>query len=101
MKGIKQILVVLALTLLITDSYSQNPVLKVWPNAIPGSVKNDTYSEKVTESNGIPSRYEKVTDPSLTVFLPSAEKATEVTPPVCPVNTRSSRPVSASQRRTV
>jgi len=84
MKVIKQIIVVLLLTLLITNSYSQNPVLKVWPNGIPGSLKNDTYSEKVTESNGIPSRYEKVTDPSLTVFLPSAEKATGTAVLICP-----------------
>ena len=71
MKATKQIIVVFLLSFLLNNSYSQNPVLKVWPNGVPGSVKNDTYSEKVTESNGIPSRYEKVTDPSLTVFLPS------------------------------
>jgi acetyl esterase/lipase len=84
MKSIKPILAILFFTLQLTNSYPQNPVLKVWPNGIPGSIKNDTYSEKVTESNGIPSRYEKVTDPSLTVFLPSAEKATGTAVLICP-----------------
>jgi acetyl esterase/lipase len=84
MKVIKQFIGVLLLTFLITNSYSQNPVLKVWPKGIPGSIRNDTYSEKVTEINGIPSRYEKVTDPSLTVFLPSAEKATGTAVLICP-----------------
>ena len=84
MKPFKPIVVILFLTLQITNSYSQNPVLKVWPNGIPGSIKNDTYSEKVTESNGISSRYEKVTDPSLTVFLPTAEKATGTAVLICP-----------------
>jgi len=84
MKAIKSVLAILFFTLQITNSYTQNPVLKVWPNGIPGSIKNDSYSEKVTESNGIPSRYEKVTDPSLTVFLPSAEKATGTAVLICP-----------------
>jgi acetyl esterase/lipase len=84
MKPIRPIATILFLTILITNSYSQNPVLKVWPDGVPGAIKNDTYSEKVTESNGIPTRYEKVTDPSLTVFLPSAEKATGTAVLICP-----------------
>jgi acetyl esterase/lipase len=84
MKVIKQTLAVLLFTLLFFNAYSQNPVLKVWPKGIPGSLKNDTYTEKVTESNGTPSRYQNVTDPTLTVFLPSAEKATGTAVLICP-----------------
>jgi len=84
MKATKQIIVVFLLSFLLNNSYSQNPVLKVWPNGIPGSLKNDSYSEKVTERNGIPSGYEKVTDPSLTVFLPTADKATGTAVLICP-----------------
>jgi len=84
MKAIKQTLSTIFLTLFISTAYSQNPVLKVWPNGIPGEIKNDTYTEKVTESNGVISRYEKVTDPTLTVFLPTAEKATGTAVIICP-----------------
>jgi acetyl esterase/lipase len=84
MKSIKPVALLLFTTLLTTNSFSQNPVLKVWPKGVPGSIRNDTYSEKVTESNGIPSRYEKVTDPSLTVFLPPADKATGTAVIICP-----------------
>ena len=84
MKSIKPVALLLFTTLLTSNSFSQNPVLKVWPKGVPGSIRNDTYSEKVTESNGIPSRYEKVTDPSLTVFLPSADKATGTAVIICP-----------------
>jgi acetyl esterase/lipase len=84
MKVIKQTLAVLLFTLLSINAYSQNPLLKVWPRGIPGSLKNDTYTEKVTESNGTPSRYQNVTDPTLTVFLPSAEKATGTAVLICP-----------------
>ncbi len=84
MRTIKYFLTLVFLTLFLSYSWSQNPVLKVWPNGVPGSIKTDTYSEKATEANGIPSRYEKVTDPSLTVFLPTAEKATGTAVIICP-----------------
>ena len=38
-------------------------------------------SQRLTE---LPSRYEKVTDPTLTVFLPSADKATGTAVIICP-----------------
>lgn len=84
MKPNKPIVLVILIILNATISFSQNPVLKVWPKGVPGSIINDTYSEKVTESNGMPSRYEKVTDPTLTVFLPSADKATGTAVVICP-----------------
>lgn len=84
MKTLKYTLSLIFLVLFITNSYSQNPVLKVWPEGVPGSIKNETYSEKITEINGIASRYEKVTDPTLTVFLPSADKATGTAVLICP-----------------
>jgi acetyl esterase/lipase len=84
MKSIKGVAVILFFTILITNSYSQNPVLKVWPKGVPGSIMNDTYFEKATENNGVPARYEKVTDPTLTVFLPTAEKATGTAVIICP-----------------
>jgi acetyl esterase/lipase len=84
MKTLKKTVAVIFLTFLIINSYAQNPVLKVWPNGIPGSIKNDSYTEKATLTNDIATRYEKVTDPTLTVFLPTAEKATGTAVLICP-----------------
>jgi len=80
----KSVLGLFFLTFLILDINAQNTVLKVWPNGIPGSIKNDSYSEKATLTDGIPSRYEKVIDPSITVFLPPSEKATGTAVLICP-----------------
>jgi len=49
---------------------------KLWPEGIPGLILNNNYSEKATINEGIPTRFEKVTDPSLYVFLPPVDKAT-------------------------
>lgn len=66
------------------NSSGQSTMMKVWPHGIPGSLENDTYSEKVTTTNGNVSGYEKVTDPTLTVFLPSDGKATGTAVLICP-----------------
>jgi acetyl esterase/lipase len=84
MKTIKQILTSIFLILFLTSAYAQNPILKVWPDGVPGSSKNDTWTEKATETNGVITRYDKVTDPTLTVFLPTAEKATGTAVIICP-----------------
>jgi len=70
--------------MIISGVSAQNQLLKVWPDGIPGAIKNDTYTEKETIANGIPTRYEKVTDPTLTVFLPAPEKATGTAVVICP-----------------
>lgn len=75
------------LTLAISLCFSlnaQNQILKLWPDGVPGSIKNDSYAEKETVATGIPSRYEKVTEPTLTVFLPPKEKATGTAVLICP-----------------
>jgi acetyl esterase/lipase len=84
MKTIKLTVSLVLFTLVSTIALSQNPVLKVWPTGVPGSVKSDSWIEKATETNGVVSRYEKVTDPTLTVFLPIAEKATGTAVLICP-----------------
>ena len=84
MKQIKQTLTSIFLILFLTNTYSQNPVMKIWPDGVPGSIKSDTWTEKATETNGVTSRYEKVTDPTLSVFLPTAEKATGTAVLICP-----------------
>ena len=62
----------------------QNQLVKVWPDGIPGSIKNDTYIEKMSETNGEISRFDKVTDPTMYVYLPATEKATGTAVLICP-----------------
>jgi acetyl esterase/lipase len=64
--------------------FSQPSIIKLWPDGVPGSITNGAYVEKETMANGMPSRYEKVTDPTLTVFLPAPEKATGTAVLICP-----------------
>ncbi len=63
---------------------AQNQVIKVWPKGIPGSIPNETYTEKETLTDKVPTRYEKVIDPTLTVYLPPADKATGTAVLICP-----------------
>ncbi len=84
MKTLKLTVSLVLFTVVSTIALSQNPVLKVWPTGVPGSVKSDSWTEKATETNGVVSRYEKVTDPTITVFLPTAEKATGTAVLICP-----------------
>jgi acetyl esterase/lipase len=84
MNSLRKITSLLLFNLLLINIIAQNPVLKLWPDGIPGSIKNETYFEKSTVSDGIVTGYEKVTDPSLFVFLPSAQKATGIAVLICP-----------------
>jgi acetyl esterase/lipase len=84
MKQTKSFFAILLFSTFAISGNAQNPVLKVWPSGAPGSVKNENYSEKSTVTGEIVSHYEKVTDPTITVFLPSAEKATGTAVLICP-----------------
>jgi acetyl esterase/lipase len=84
MKSLKSVVIVLLFTALTVNSNGQKSVLKVWPDGVPGSIKNESYSEKTTEANGIINHYEKVTEPTVTVFLPPAEKVTGAAVLICP-----------------
>lgn len=55
---------------------SQITTNKLWQGGIPGLILNVSYAEKSIINDGLPSRFEKVTDPSLYVFLPPVDKAT-------------------------
>ena len=84
MKTLKTTLAILFFSALIINSNAQNAVLKVWTDSVPGSIKNETWFEKSAVTNELVSRYEKVTDPSITIFLPPAEKATGTVVLICP-----------------
>lgn len=84
MKPLRVAFTVLCFSLLAIGAGAQNKVIKLWPEGIPGSLNNAGYYEKSTVTGGIPSRYEKVTEPTLTVFMPPAEKATGNAVLICP-----------------
>jgi acetyl esterase/lipase len=84
MKSMKSTFLILSFFMVLSNVNAQNQILKVWPKGIPGAINNETYVEKETITNNIPTRYEKVTDPTLTVFLPAAEKATGTAVVICP-----------------
>lgn len=65
-------------------AHSQNTIIKLWPNGVPGSIRNESYAEIEQLVDGSPSRYNKVSDPTLTVFLPAAGKATGTAVLICP-----------------
>jgi acetyl esterase/lipase len=58
------------------NSNAQIKSYNLWPDGIPGLILNDSYTEKETISEGLATRYEKVTSPALFVFLPPKEIAT-------------------------
>jgi len=63
-------------TILAININAQIIMLKVWPDGVPGSIRNESYSEKASLKDGIASGYAKVTDPTISVYLPTAEKTT-------------------------
>jgi acetyl esterase/lipase len=84
MKPLKTTFILIFSAIWLINCNAQFTTLKVWPAGVPGSVNNDTYAEKITEANGLPARIEKVTDPTLTVFLPPKESATGKAVLICP-----------------
>lgn len=67
-----------------TLSYSQPQILKVWPDGVPGALTDPSYIQIEQMGNGYPVRYNNVTEPTITVFLPSPEKNTGTAVLICP-----------------
>lgn len=84
MKKLSLIITVLVTNLLVISLNAQVTTMKLWPGGIPGSISGSDYQEVSTVENGIITRWIKVTDPSLTVFLPPKEKATGTAVLICP-----------------
>jgi acetyl esterase/lipase len=84
MKALKTLIALLFFNILIINSNAQNTIQKLWPDGVPGSLTTENYIEKSTLVDGNPTRYERVTDPTISVFLPPAEKATGTAVIICP-----------------
>jgi acetyl esterase/lipase len=78
------IIVFLSGWLLALNTSAQVTSYNLWPDGIPGLILNDNYVEKATMAEGLATRYEKVTNPALFVFLPPKETATGTAVLICP-----------------
>ena len=72
------------LVLFFASSFAQDKVVNLWEGKIPGAIVNSKYVEEnlVLESGAI--RIQKVTNPTLSVFLPEKEKANGSAIVICP-----------------
>jgi len=84
MRKIKPASVLLLFVLTFLSGYGQNKVINLWPEGVPGSMRCETYFEGTILTGDHVSLYEKVTIPTLTVFLPPAEKANGTAVLICP-----------------
>jgi acetyl esterase/lipase len=84
MRQLKLITGILLLAFISMNGFGQNTILNVWPEGVPGSMRCETYFEESTVSGDHVSSYEKVTIPTLSVFLPPAEKANGIAVLICP-----------------
>ncbi len=66
----------------ITNVSAQAQTIKLWPLNPPKSISDTSYQEIIKTTDIL--RIEKVTDPTITVYLPSAEKATGSAVIICP-----------------
>jgi acetyl esterase/lipase len=78
------IIVFLSGSFLVSNISAQVTSYNLWPDGIPGLILNDNYVEKATMIEGLATRYEKVTNPALFVFLPPKETATGTAVLICP-----------------
>ncbi len=58
----------------------QNKTIKLWSNNIPGSISNYSYKEKIGKGY----RISKVSEPTLSAYKPSKEKANGTSVVICP-----------------
>ncbi len=85
-KRLKYLSILLGLPcLLLTSNMSaQQQELQLWPKGAPGAIKNKDYKKSPTDGRGRENRYIKVTDPTIKVYLPDADKATGAAILICP-----------------
>jgi len=84
MKKRISILVIILVSFLTVTLKAQISTLPVWPDGIPGSIRDASYIESSTITDGVITRWAKVTDPAITVSLPPENKATGIAVLICP-----------------
>ena len=79
------ITLIVAITLITAEAVHAQPVImKLWPHGVPGSIPDAQYTEESATSNDGIQRISKVSDPTLTIFLPAKEKVKGAAIVVCP-----------------
>ncbi len=65
---------------------SAQEVIPLWPQGVPGAIADATYVEKIVSQDevGRPTRIGQVTQPTLTLYHPTKEKATGAAVLICP-----------------
>jgi len=80
MKTIAFLFISLFLSVNASISAQQHETIKLWPKTIPGSIQNSSYKEEIGKGYHI----SKVSEPTLTVFKPTKEKANGTSVIICP-----------------
>jgi acetyl esterase/lipase len=80
----KLLLLLFLLPGIMIPAKAQFSIIKLWPDKIPGAINNKNYIEQTTENEGLETRFSKVTDPALYIYLPPAAKATGTAVLICP-----------------
>ena len=63
---------------------AQNETLTLWPNGIPNSIIDDDFKEIEVFKDGQLNSTSKVTEPTLSVFLPDEDKSNRTAVVICP-----------------
>ncbi len=85
MKNLKKYCWVLVLSIGFNNMLNaQNVVVPLWKTTIPGSIINDDYKEVEIFKEGILNNTSKVSNPTLSVFLPKETIATGTAVVICP-----------------
>ena len=68
--------------LIISVLRAQDQVLNIWPDGAPGAIEDPEYTEGLATDK--PNRILRVSQPTLSVYLPDAEKNTGAAMLICP-----------------
>jgi len=79
-----KLIILLCVGFYLTNAFAQNKIVNLWNEHIPGSMANEKYIEEnlVLENGTV--RVQKVTNPTLSVYLPAKEKANGSAIVICP-----------------
>lgn len=84
MKKILRAFILPVVMLISGTAAAQVASITLWPQGIPGVVLNNNYTERTTVTDGINTRFERVTSPALFPYLPAKESATGTAVLICP-----------------
>jgi acetyl esterase/lipase len=69
---------------LVPDLNAQVEILEVWPDGAPGAIENKDYKEELVKKPDDIERVSKVSEPTISVYLPSKDIASGAAVVICP-----------------